>query len=109
MATQSYSNKNIAAGDQTEAALEISNNYVTMQVTYANVIKQATVKLEQSLDNINWSDISFPGTKEMALNIRGTGSQTLNMIGLYCTHIRVRILQGESDNTGLISKIALYY
>lgn len=108
MATTTVTNKSISAGNQTLDAIAASvNDFLTMQVVYTGIDKDVKVKLQQTLDDINYCDIEFPGGKEMSMIIRGTGSKAINLVGLHASKVRAQIVVQDAT-AGTISKLVIY-
>ncbi len=105
MALTSFTDKSISTGDQTLAEIaHTENDFVTMQLKFTAIDQDVKVKIEQSADGTRWADVAFPGSKDLAINIKGTGNMALNAIGLHAAMIRVKILK-QTATTGVINNI----
>jgi hypothetical protein len=101
-------NKSIADGDQELDAIDQSaNDYLTMVVKYTGIDKDVKVKIEQTINDTDYADVVLPGDSELYINIKGSGTKALNIIGLNCSKIRAKIIVGKAT-AGTINKLDIY-
>ena len=108
MALTNFTDKNIANGDQVLAEINASiDDFATMVIKFTSINQDVKVKIEQTVDDLNWSDISYPGGPDMAVIVKGSGPMALNIIGLHCIKIRV-IIKVLKATVGIINKISVF-
>lgn len=91
-ATTVATNKLISAGNVSYDAIDQSaEDFLTLVAKFTGVDKDVKIKVEQTIDDTEYADIAFPGSKEMVLIVRGTGTKALNIVGLHCSKIKISV------------------
>jgi hypothetical protein len=107
-ATTVATSKTIASGNETfDAVDQSSKDFLTLAVKYADIDQDVKIKVLQSIDDSEYGDISFPGSRELHLNIKGSGVKFLNLIGLYCSKIKIEVEIGKATS-GTINSIKVW-
>lgn len=107
-ATTVATSRTIASGNVSFDAIDQSgSDFLTIVAKYSNVNQEVKIKVKQTIDDTEYADIAFPGSKEMYFPILGTGTRALNLVGLHCSKIQISLVVGTAT-AGTIDSLKVW-